>query len=689
MYRTQHRPLLGGTKSAAKDTQARASTSAEPLGPLTFSCPDEVVLRIGRLFGEELLSDVTFVVQRDEESSPRRFPAHRSIVAAWSQPLQSMLCGSFQEGSSREVRLLDVEPAAFEVMLKLIYTGTAEITAETVLAILDVSVRFDVAPLVQFSVQFLQNHATSEHACRMLEVGVQYGLCKLVDKCIELIVTDDHILDSEDFNALSQAAVVEMAKHDAWNLHEDGIYDVLMRWAGTNAGDEEEKRRLSQPFLEHLRYPYMSVEKLKRLSATAEVPNNLVFEALFFKLNCADVEEERDDCDEGVSDPSERTALASQRHRPRPGSLLFSWVPTSRVTVSGDLRESARHTSSNGFTGVRGDRRMMHGCFSWTVEITETQSSWIFVGVVQADDPGDVAWRASGHMLYCLDTRCFHQGSGRNHPSGDRKIVSGDCIRVVLDCSQHTLAFGVNNETPMVLFHDLESTWYVPAVDLRDCGDKVRILSCRSESKAAATSSREAPTARRASAPEMRSRAWPEEVLLVSPAPSPQRIPTEVGEPEQELLAPPALQGPLGETSGLLAADLGQLAAIDAASHEAIPSPTAHAVSDVPAARRTVGGQNVVDVPQLAFATRPLQPRQCGSQGSVPAPAAATLAALGMSGDRRSWRPERGQGLFQPLSRSGSRARSSSHQRAQPGSQASHAEATRQREEIREAASPP
>eukprot|EP00439_Symbiodinium_sp_Y106_P072750 s175_g13.t1 len=80
-----------------------------------------------------------------------------------------MLCGNFVEGSSREVRLLDVEPAAFEVMLKLIYTGTAEITAETVLAILDVSVRFDVAPLVQFSVQFLQNHATSEHACRMLE----------------------------------------------------------------------------------------------------------------------------------------------------------------------------------------------------------------------------------------------------------------------------------------------------------------------------------------------------------------------------------------------------------------------------------------------------------------------------------------------------------------------------------------
>ena len=167
------------------------------------------------------------------------------------------------------------------------------------------------------------------------------------------------------------------------------------------------------------------------------------------------------------------------------GSLLFSWVPTSRVTVSGELHENARHTSSNGFTGVRGDRRMRHGIFSWSIDITETQSSWIFVGVVQAEDTNDVAWRATGHMLYCLDSRFFHQGSGQNHPMGDRKIVSGDSIRVVLDCTRHTLAFGVNEEQPIVLFRDLEATWYVAAVDLRDCGDKVRILSSRQTSSSA------------------------------------------------------------------------------------------------------------------------------------------------------------------------------------------------------------
>ncbi|CAJ1384746.1 unnamed protein product [Effrenium voratum] len=118
------------------------------------------------------------------------------------------------------------------------------------------------------------------------EIGVQYGLSKLVDKCIELIVTDDHILESEDFNGLSQAAMIELAKHDAWNLHEDSIYDIFMRWATVNSQNEEEKRQLSEPLMEQLRYPHMSISKLKKMwkSPADTVPADLVVEALFVKL---------------------------------------------------------------------------------------------------------------------------------------------------------------------------------------------------------------------------------------------------------------------------------------------------------------------------------------------------------------------------------------------------------------------
>eukprot|EP00929_Paragymnodinium_shiwhaense_P027826 TRINITY_DN16249_c0_g1_i1.p1 TRINITY_DN16249_c0_g1~~TRINITY_DN16249_c0_g1_i1.p1 ORF type:complete len:650 (-),score=126.43 TRINITY_DN16249_c0_g1_i1:64-2013(-) len=428
---------------------------------ISFSCSSEVARRVAQIYGDERLADVVFVVRQGLDGPERRLVGHRNIIAAWSTPLDRMLCGNFQEGSEREVQIRDADPDAFEVMLKMMYCGTAEITVDNVLAILEVSVRFDVAPLVQFSVQFLQNHTSSDHACRMLEVGVQYGLVQIMDKCIELIVTDDHILQSGDFSRLSQGAVVELAKHNSWNLHEDEIYDTMMRWAAASASCESQKRRLLDPILEHLRYPYMSVEKLKLLSSSDVVPSQLIFDALFFKLHHS-----------GPDDPAQLTG----RHRPRTGSLLFSWVQTSKVTVSGTSHENARHTSANGFTGVRGDRRMQHGIYSWTIEIAETQSSWIFVGIAQADDPNNVAWRSTGRMLYCLDSRYFHQGSGQNHPCGDRKICTGDCIRVVLDCTKHTLAFGINSEKPLVLFRDLSPVAYVPAVDLRDCGDKVHIL---------------------------------------------------------------------------------------------------------------------------------------------------------------------------------------------------------------------
>mmetsp|Transcript_11147 Transcript_11147/g.25307 ORF Transcript_11147/g.25307 Transcript_11147/m.25307 type:complete len:647 (+) Transcript_11147:45-1985(+) len=440
----------------------QATTEVQFDGDKRFSCPEEVAKRIAQLYGDERLADVTFVVQ-GADGPEQRFLGHRNIVSTWSRPLNRMLCGGFAESIAKEVWIREIEPAAFETMLKLMYCGVADITEENVLAVLDVSVRFDVAPLVQFCVQFLQSHTSSEHACRMLEIGVQYGLSKLIDKCIDLIVTDDHILESEDFHQLSQAAVMELAKHDSWNMHEDDIYDAMVTWSLKKEPVAEVRRQLLEPILEHLRYPHMSVEKLRCLSK-GEVHHQLIFDALFFKLHHED-----------PNSPSEAIA----RCKPRSGSLLFSWLSTAKVTVSGDHNENARHTSSNGFTGVRGDRRMQHGTYSWTIDIAETQSSWIFVGISQADDFNDVAWRSSGRMLYCLDSRFFHQGSGQNHPNGDRKICSGDCIRIVLDCSRHTAAFGINNEKPRVLFRDLPPVPFVPAVDLRDCGDKVRILSSK------------------------------------------------------------------------------------------------------------------------------------------------------------------------------------------------------------------
>jgi len=64
----------------------------------------------------------------------------------------------------------------------------------------------------------------------MLEVAVRYGLTRLVDKCIELVVTNLPTFQSEDFWQLSEAAMAELAKYQYWAMHEDKIYDLMKRW---------------------------------------------------------------------------------------------------------------------------------------------------------------------------------------------------------------------------------------------------------------------------------------------------------------------------------------------------------------------------------------------------------------------------------------------------------------------------
>lgn len=465
---------LGGLFSRSDSQEdppaAVPSCSGSAYGSSSSSCSfndeQEVAKRIALLYDNMKLSDVTFSLQSPESADGRvRFPAHRNIVSVWSGPLNAMLNGGWCEGGSKEIMIKDVCPVAFEAMLKFMYTGMVNIDTDNVLSLLDAAGRFDVQPIVNFCVTFLHQHTTAEYACQMLEVGVQYNLERLIDKSIELIVTDNNVLESEDFLKLSRSAIDYVTKHDSWNLHEDEIFDFILRWADAHAppGEDSEKRELYlKPIIQGIRFPHLSVGKLRKLSNESIVPLNLIFDALFFKLH---------------SETTVTSQEATSRYRPRPGSVLFSWCPTPKITVSGSHHENARHTSSNGFTGVRGNRRMVNGIYCWTIEVVETQSSWIFFGICNADDRSDCAWRNTGRMMYLLDSRTFHQGSGSNHPQGDRKISNGDRVTAILDCTHHTLSFSVNGENQWLAFRDLPASQpFVPALDLRDCGDKVRLL---------------------------------------------------------------------------------------------------------------------------------------------------------------------------------------------------------------------
>ncbi|KAG2500446.1 hypothetical protein HYH03_002014 [Edaphochlamys debaryana] len=66
-------------------------------------------------------ADLTLVV------AGRRFPAHRAILIARCDYFKQRLTGDFADGAATELSLPDADPAAFELLLRFVYTGRADI----------------------------------------------------------------------------------------------------------------------------------------------------------------------------------------------------------------------------------------------------------------------------------------------------------------------------------------------------------------------------------------------------------------------------------------------------------------------------------------------------------------------------------------------------------------------------------
>ncbi|KAG2482311.1 hypothetical protein HYH03_018753 [Edaphochlamys debaryana] len=66
-------------------------------------------------------ADLTLVV------AGRRFPAHRAILMARCDYFKQRLEGGFADGTAAELSLPDADPAAFELLLRWVYTGAVDI----------------------------------------------------------------------------------------------------------------------------------------------------------------------------------------------------------------------------------------------------------------------------------------------------------------------------------------------------------------------------------------------------------------------------------------------------------------------------------------------------------------------------------------------------------------------------------
>ncbi|CAO2184344.1 unnamed protein product [Urochloa humidicola] len=80
--------------------------------------PPDIGTHLGRLLDSAIRSDVSFNVDGQQ------FPAHRAVLAARSPVFEAELFGSMADATMPCITVHDMEPAAFKVMLRFMYTDS-------------------------------------------------------------------------------------------------------------------------------------------------------------------------------------------------------------------------------------------------------------------------------------------------------------------------------------------------------------------------------------------------------------------------------------------------------------------------------------------------------------------------------------------------------------------------------------
>ncbi|CAO2207326.1 unnamed protein product [Urochloa humidicola] len=93
-----------------------ASDNQKPT-PMRMPPPD-IGIHLGRLLDSTIGTDISFVVDGEQ------FPAHRAVLAVRSPVFEAELFGSMADATMSSITVQDIEPAAFKVMLRFMYTDS-------------------------------------------------------------------------------------------------------------------------------------------------------------------------------------------------------------------------------------------------------------------------------------------------------------------------------------------------------------------------------------------------------------------------------------------------------------------------------------------------------------------------------------------------------------------------------------
>ena len=215
------------------------------------------------LFNNEALADVHFIVGVEQH----RIPAHKLVLSAGSAVFDALFNGGIAT-TETEIKLPDVEHAAFLALLRFLYTDEVRIGPETVMTTLYTAKKYAVPALEVQCVEFLEKNLRPDNAFMLLTQARLFDEPQLAQLCLECI---DHntsqALTGDGFTDIDYETLCTILRRDSLGIREHRVFAALVRWAEAECARQainntsENKRRVLKEAAELVRYSLMTVEE--------------------------------------------------------------------------------------------------------------------------------------------------------------------------------------------------------------------------------------------------------------------------------------------------------------------------------------------------------------------------------------------------------------------------------------------
>lgn len=202
--------------------------------------------RNAAMFLNEWLADVYFIV--GTENDREHIPAHSYVLSIASSTFSAMFHGGFEKKT--EIEIPDVEPIAFKVLLKYLYTDEIDIKPEYALSILYASKKYFIVYLSRAVITFLEANLNAENVCLLLSQITLFEEEELIKRCWEVVDANaECVFRSEGFLEIDFNLFEQIISRETLIAHERTVFEAAVKWAKAEC-----TRRQLEPNVRNIRY---------------------------------------------------------------------------------------------------------------------------------------------------------------------------------------------------------------------------------------------------------------------------------------------------------------------------------------------------------------------------------------------------------------------------------------------------